>query len=229
MGKYNLIPLCLYQNYNSGSYVSQSCNSVPETEFEKKFYVLEENDEITPPGMSLFCFRNTPNVDYSTTDVHTVYDPFNQQKGCLRFYAWVSPVPYSTPLYIWKRGNDVHISFDSKEPKGYEPELFSPIYVLLDPRDDGVRVPGFSNNKFKIIDNKSVFAFSRYQGRCLPNPDGVPLDECMGDGKDLGEEPTLLNYLEDKYTANNSWKEYLLIAISFLFIVMAVLYTVKRK
>lgn len=219
----NIRPICLYQNYNSySSYVGYPikkdgkfvCAPKSGTRFIVMFYTVDERMSTAPPGMTMLCFRDTPEIEYSTIDIDTVYDPFHHTKNCLRFFAWVSPVPYSTPLFIWKRGKTIHINLTGKQPPGFEPEVFSPIYVLIDPRAKVPRVPGFNGvpNKFIIKNNLPQFRFSGYQGRCIPDPNGMTIGKCMVlygknilSPKNFGQEPTLLKFLDRMY--NNDLDE----------------------
>lgn len=225
-----IVPLCLYSSPLS-SYISfpakvregdktvlrcdpafqPSYNS--DKEFITTFYVINPDIHPIPSGMDLLCIQNASN---SSTDIKQLYDPFNTEEKCIRFLAWLEPTPFTTPLYVYKSKNNMRLSFDSKPPTpDYKPALVPSIYVLIDPRmKDVYRVP--APRKPEVIGDKTsfaispegipVFTFSGYQERCIPDPNGRDLKECIViTDKDvlrldrIGYDKGLLNYLQERY------------------------------
>ena len=122
------------------------------------------------------------------------------EAACVNFIAWIEPTPYTTPLYVYKNRNGVFVSFErlggvaggrgdswrvqgasgsSSAPVGVGHAEISPIYVLTDkPMPETIFPNGDQSKWFKRVDGVPQFRFSSYQGRCVPDPEGVPLDEC---------------------------------------------------
>lgn len=248
----DIVPLCLYNNDQTrSSYIGYPtkkrvknetkliCEPKPDSRYMTTFYAINPDITTRPPGMDLIHAVNTPN---STIKLDTVYDPFHHQKNVVRFHAWVEPVPHATPLYVWKNGVNIYMSFSPNNPgKGFQQEYFSPIYVLIDPRIKNVqRIAGFSgkNELFGIENGYPQFRFSGYQGRCIPDPNGVSIGECMVlYGKnilvpdEIGKEPTLLNFLDHKYNEKKQVEPFSNIGMTgglvmILILVIAVTYVV---
>lgn len=205
----NIVPLCLYENQGvSCSYISLpsiqnnklTCDNIFDCKLITQFYVINPDIAFQPTGMVLFCVKNNNNT---TTDIKIIYDPFNRDEKCLRFYAWIQPTPYTTPLYIYKK-NDTQIKITFEREYNLTELPFSPIYVLIDPRINTKRING--NKSFKIENNIPKFLFSGYQSRCVPDPDGMSIGDCivLYNQKILSpkynkETQTLLSYLNDRY------------------------------
>lgn len=234
----SVVPVCLYKKQSSeecyitlpykklnkkGNTVTE-CLEIPGMDLILQFYGINPDIRPIPPGTVLLCAKNVPNENV-TIDVVQIYNPFDYIDNCVRFTAWFDPVPYTIPLYISKNGNSLSISLENKNIKNYENLYFSPIYVLVDPRLQLNRTRGHKAtiNDFKIVDDQPQFLFSGYQGGCLPDPDGIPLGQCMVSfvknvlGKSF--EPTLITYLnqtENKIKIENIY----IVSVLILFIVV---------
>jgi len=211
----DFVPLCLYFNRKlNSSFIGLpnkvrknnqtvfECSQNPELEFVTQFYVLNPDFATRPSGMNLLCAKN---ANLTTTSVEVIYDPFNYEKGCIRFIAWIRAIPSGTPLYIWENENSTYITFDSKIPdKKYKQAYFSPIYVLMDPRVKATRLSAIENGEFEIKDDIPQFKFTGYQGRCIPDKDGMSIGECVVlYGKNIlsksNNDPVLLDYIANEY------------------------------
>lgn len=235
----SVIPMCLHTNIETKSsyiglpskarYQNQTifvCEKNPDTEIQTIFYVLNPDIRPIPPGTVLFCAKDSLSSDFSTISLEQIYDPFDIDQNCVRFIAWLSPVPYSTPLYIVKNGDSIFASFEKQNNQVY----FSPIYVLLDPRLQGYeRMKGHSKEKknFEIVNGIPNFLFSNYQGKCVPDPSGIPFEKCLV--KSILEnkvQPTMLNHLKKLYGQN--W-DLLFILIVFVILVIGLILIFKMK
>ena len=162
------------QLYGGRSPERYTCNTVPGLDFIGKIYVINPDVRPIPPGSILLCVKNGKNT---TLSVKPMYDPFDITGNCTRFIAWVEPVPNSTKLYLYKNGGGILPSFSRRE---HLEELLT-LYVLTGPEIKGERVPGFLGiqENFPVVNGVPQFRFTGYQGRCLPDPNGIPLDECI--------------------------------------------------
>lgn len=225
----SIIPVCLYKHYYSNDcYVSVGtgpvCQKIPELQYIATFYCINPYITPIPPGTVLLCAENIPQENV-TTNISQIYNSL-EKSNCTRFTAWFDPVPYTAPLYISQRGNSIYMSFDSKIPNDYTNLYFSPIYVLVDPRMKIEKTKGHqvTKNTFKIVNNEPRFLFSSYQGGCLPDPDGIPLENCVNKyvknipGKSF--EPTLISYLNQKYKQDG---ERLLFSVLILISIIALI------
>lgn len=227
----SIIPVYLYKHYNSDNcLVTISEQSDSSLKLIAKFYCIDPTINPIPPGTALMCAENVPE-DQVTINIFQIYNSYDHSLNCTRFTAWFDAVPYTSPLYISKRGNNIYMSFDSSIPKDYENVYFSPIYVLVDPRMNVKKTQGYrsTQNSFKIINNEPQFLFSSYQGGCLPDPDGISLETCINKyvknvpGKSF--EPTLINYLNQKYGKEN----FVLFFLIFIFLIFVFIFLVFRK
>uniref|UniRef100_A0A6C0EL88 Uncharacterized protein n=1 Tax=viral metagenome TaxID=1070528 RepID=A0A6C0EL88_9ZZZZ len=258
----DIVPLCLYLNdQTKSSYIGFpakkhtkdgikfSCQPIPDARLVAQFYVVNPDITTRPPGMDLFCARDSPDSQLATVDLSIVYDPFHYQKDCIRFYAWVEPVPHATPLHVWKSGSLMYFSFGKEDPgKGFTEVDFSPIYVLIDPRiKDADRIKGFKGREgkegqgaFEIKNNYPQFKFSGYQGRCIPDPNGMSVGDCtVLYGKNIlfpqyrNQEPTLRNYIDQLYNKrgedNFLFRHELIIGLVILFILLIGVLAIIRK
>jgi hypothetical protein len=236
-----IVPYCLYRKGQFDSYISLpvksrendktvlKCPPLPDMQPITIFYAINPDIRPIPPGMALLCLKNIPEENV-TIDVSPIYDIFNIDQKCYRMMVWLDPVPYTTSIYLSKKNNSMHISLSKDIPAGYEPLYFSPMYVLIDPRQEAIRTKGHKGQNykdFKIVDNQPNFLFSGYQGKCIPDPNGISLGECIVKYvKDIfdpnNKEPTLINYLNSKYGNKLDTKTILLFCIlilcSFLFL-----------
>lgn len=228
-----IVPICLrfddslQSNYISLPVLSRNDEEELSCPFDSvaTVYAIHPDFRPIPPGAALFCAQKEPIVN-----IKTVYDPFDYQKGCSRFIAWIEPVPHTTPLYIYKKGNNIRMSFKDEFPKGYHYDMT--LFVLTDPRDDLPTVPGFTNDKFAIVNGQPQFMFEGYQGRCLPDPNGIPLSQCivLHTEKILSPvsnvEPSLLDHLRQvakQKTANSNISPTLSSLIFLIFLISVLL------
>lgn len=246
----DVIPLCLYLNDQSNnSYIGYPakihtkkgtkllCEPKPNSKFVAMFYAINPDISTRPPGMDLICMKESPTSESSTIDIENVYDPFHREKDCVRFYTWIEPTPNTTPLYLWKSGQKIYASFSDKDPKkGFKPVVFSPIHVLVDPRIKGVKRLGNANKNFEIVDDKPRFTFSGYQGRCIPDPNGGTIGDCVVlHGKNillpnyLHREPTLLNYIDRKYNRREKYTPSLFIGLLIVLVFIVSVFFVLTK
>lgn len=219
-----IVPLCLYQNHATlTSYIGYPskvrrgdrdvlvCTERPDTEMVAQFYVVNPDFRPIPPGMDLICAEDSADAQHATIAVEQIYDPFNLSKHCVRFLAWMEPIPRTTPLYIFQSGQKIHVSF-SNQPPGpeFKQTFMSPIYVLVHPDVNAPRVPTATNgqsDRFIVQeDGQPLFLFSGYQGRCIPDPNGTSLGRCtVLYTKDIlnsnvsDDQPTLLEYIDQTY------------------------------
>lgn len=208
MANNEIVPMCLYTGtettYTSlpqktgGKKYGFSCPNIPGQTHTGTFYTIHPDFRPIPAGTILLGMKN---IYQKTTGVNHIYDPFNYEEKYTRFIAWIQPVPHSTPLYIYKRGDDIVASFDHETPKGYSHELT--VYVLTDPRDGHSTVEGFTDKTFHIVNDQPVFTFTNFRGRCLPHPEGnLSMQKCTVTAtKNLlniqQEQPSLLTYLSE--------------------------------
>lgn len=207
----DIVPLCLYNGYiglpnkvYENGKVVYKCDKDLDVDFISQFYVVNPDFRPIPTGMALFCIKNSHN---STISIRPIYDPFDISEQCLRFITWTEPVPYTTPLFIYTYGDNTIISITDTPPSP-EYERVEPIYVLFHPNVKNIiRISSFNKNFFNTDDfGEPAFRFSGYQGRCIPDPNGLTLGECVVlHNKNIispeleHKESTLLNYLEYKY------------------------------
>ena len=225
----SIVPMCLYSSSTSsfigyptkvrlnGKTVVQ-CESAgapssnSNMKFITQFYVINPDIHPIPTSVDLICVENAFNA---STNIKQLYDPFNIDEHCIRILAWMEPTPYTSPLYFMKNGNTMYISFDNTPPnENYKPAEIPVLYVLTDPRQDFFKISGprrpeitGPNKTFKItVNNVPYFTFSGYQGRCVPDPNGRYLGECMAlvdknilSLNKIGQENGILDYLENRY------------------------------
>jgi len=165
---------------------------------DDQFFAINPMYRFIPYGTSLICVAQNEAWPYNTTDVSRVYDMFHPSPTCSYFITWTLPVPYTTPLYIFKKGNNTMPSFDKKPPDpGWEEILISPLFVLLkEPRKTTI-LP--EKKWFKMKDGFPQFRFKNYFGRCIPDPDGTILEDCTVEHNEKNILPTsLLQYLKEE-------------------------------
>lgn len=182
----DVIVLKLYTNtLNKSSYLSSKPLDSPEFDIVQDVHVINPVVRPIPVGMTLLCAKNVPSLSDGNS-IEIVYDPFNVSTTCTRFLAWLSPVPYTAPLYILNNGVNTYMTFDSQDrPEGYVDSRPSKIYVLK-PADK--------------------YRFRSYQGRCVPEPNGKLLSECVID-----------NVLSKMYRSDRIWMlQYGLISLVIL-------------
>lgn len=114
------------------------------------FYAIVPNMVPIPTNMSVVCVEidnenNIKNVKY-------VKDPnVNTLKDCISFITYTKPVPFTSPLYFYKREDKIYPTFE-KEDINYLLRIF----VMLKPYD-----------------------FICYQNRCIPtDKNGMNIMDC---------------------------------------------------
>jgi hypothetical protein len=169
------------------------------------FYTVSASVRPIPPGLVLFCIETD---DYSILNIDEIYDPFNQRTNttsvCITLLTWLQTVPYTTPLYVNRLDNGrICIDFNPNLPG--KPLFISPLHVLIWPQ--GQIVPRFA----RLTPEVPIFKFSGYQGRCLPDPDGIDIYDCMmlytKDILDVypdNDKTTLREYLQARYQKKDS-------------------------
>ena len=188
-----IIPVCIYhreggtQGYIGTPGVKKGqekliCTS-PATAYEGwhiagNFYGINPMFVPLPSYMRLICAlqSGTGERNYNTEKVYTTYDPFNDQANCVYFLTWTLPVPYSTPLYMYNSGNGILPSF--KKRPDLEKTGLTTLFVLTDEPMERTIFPGKKNWFKKKKDGTPDFLFKSYMGRCIPDPDGIPLVKC---------------------------------------------------
>lgn len=193
-----IVKLCIYENTEIHSdYIGYSakfrehnrdvykCVDKPFANFKDYFYAVDPYFSTIPPGMVIFYARDTEVGSYRTVKFDQLYDPFELQQNDVRFMAWAQPTPSTTPLYVYQRGDNFRFSFEKQdytseeEGKSYVELPYSPIYVLTEPSQKKRILPSIGSKNFEIKEGVPQFKFSGYQGRCLPDPDGVDIGECV--------------------------------------------------
>jgi hypothetical protein len=169
------------------------------------FYGINPMYVPIPSYMRLICAlqSRTAEKDYNTESVHTTYDPFHDQPNCVYFLSWTQPVPYSTPLHLYRSENGILPSFEKRD------DLLSTglttLYVLT---DEPMKTTIYADKKGwfkKWKDGTPDFRFKGYMGRCIPDPHGVSLEQCtLGHALDLTRPWSLLNYFQKMSKENKA-------------------------
>lgn len=237
----SIVPLCLYSadnnhrnyiNYPSpvreGNTTKFVCQEHPGMDLVTTFYVVNPDFRPIPQDMQMFCITST---DIHTLNVQTVYDIFNKDlPNCIRFIAWTKPVPYTTRLSFARREDgEIYVNILGTA-EIIENELIS-IYVLLDHRNGFPRV-GNDLGKFPIINNVPQFLFSRQDVRCLPDPKGVPLENCEVEyvlNTEKNIRPSLLRYLESRYGDKNRISSGMYIILTLIFLGLITYIIIKES
>lgn len=80
------------------------------------FYAINPALKPIPNGMSLFCAKRAQEFPWNTTEVKSVYDPFNIDNQCVYFIAYTMPVPFTTPLFLYRQEDSSFPSLDPTPP-----------------------------------------------------------------------------------------------------------------
>jgi hypothetical protein len=197
-----VVPMCLYTNPDTHDTYIKFPSKIRDKDkttlkcieedglLTSEFYSINPDFRPIPPGMELFCIK--------PHSFDQEYDLFNIDNNCVRLLAWNNPTPYTVPLYIsTDKNNSIYMSFSENKPdETYKFITISPIHVL-----------------------KEKINFSLYQGRCIPDPNGKKLGECIVDFMlTENKQPTTLNYLKDNYS-NFSYLWFLIPILFVIFIV----------
>ena len=155
--------------------INTSIDTYQGWKYTGRFYGINAMFRPIPSYMSLMCAKKVQAFPYNSVDVQQAYDPFHIEPDCVNFIVWMEPNPYTTPLFIYKTEQGVYSTFENLNHKLTRLQL-SPIYVLTEtPTPLSIRP---DKRWFKIVDGIPQFKFKNYQGRCIPDPDGVDLLEC---------------------------------------------------
>jgi hypothetical protein len=224
----NVVEFCIYKRDDKSSYIDR-CN-VPfstNTTLVSQFYAIDPNVRPIPPGLQLLCFKSNTNPTKEENIVQSIYDPFDidENKNCTKLITWMEPAPYTTPLYIGQYGSNGYIGFETVTAP-FKELYFSPIYVLTDPRLGKKQIDAHTD--FSISKDYPVFNFIEYQGRCVPNPNGTTLSQCI---KKIKTQPTLLDMLRvnEKTLQHNFWIYTLVILVIIILVVLLVKSKMKNS
>lgn len=162
---------------------------------EDRVYVINPMFRPIPPGANLFSALYTKE---GTTSLLQTYDPFDIPKNSVQFIAWVEPVPHTTPLYVFQNNEYIYCTFDQQSVIDTEMKQipFSPIYVFT------MEAPAV--NSIDKTFNGNEYKFSPYKGRCIPDPSGTSMAQCIEQHIKGKGRYTLLSYLESKYNTKTA-------------------------
>ena len=136
------------------------------------FYAFSPMIRPIPTGLKLINALSMGKYPYSTKHVKHAYDPFDIQPKSISFMTWTQPVPGTVPLYLHiSPFGDSYPSFDKKPPSegNWTMNIMSPLYVL-------------NSNSLNWKTDKNgepIFLFKGIDNRCLPNENGVSIEECF--------------------------------------------------
>lgn len=145
------------------------------------FFVVSPMVRPIPRGLKLINANKAGKYPYNTESVKYSYDAFNVEPNSVSFLTWTKPVQGTVPLYIHiTPSGGVYPSFDKTPPRteGWTKDIISPIYVLVDPNN----YVGESSNLFQYERDKNdiiQFKFKQNQGRCVPDPTGISINQCF--------------------------------------------------
>lgn len=159
------------------------------------FYVIDPEIKPLPYGAELFCVESDENG--FVLDVSEMYDPFNRDRKCLKFLGWNDPAPFTVAVFLYLRMGGVFVSM---EPMVGEKELvFSPIHLCT-----------------------KDLLFSNYNGRCLPNPNGYSIEECLKKSV-TKKQPLFLSNIPQNFSI-----EEVVVIILLIFPLLALLWKITR-
>jgi hypothetical protein len=156
------------------------------------FYAFSPMIRPIPNGLKLINASKHGVAPYNTKTIKYTYDPFNIQQGDVSFITWNQPVPGTVPLYLHITPlGDSYPSFDKNPPgddkTGWTEREVSPLYVLVNPNTHPSKVDANAQPfpKWKIDKHgKPIFRFRGTDGRCIPDVNGVSIEECFLDTDD---------------------------------------------
>lgn len=231
-----IVPFCIYHNKSQdGSHKGFIGYSAPNEHknfvcnppepafgswnFYRSFYALSPMVRPIPTGLKLIHASQLTTYPYNTINIEYGYDPFDFDKDAVSFLTWTQSVQGTTPLYIYNNSEGYpFFTFDKKPPSevGWTEHKLSPLFVLT---NDDSKYPV---NSFGIPEYK----FSGNHGRCLPDPDGVPIEDCflltdediLYSEKQFGPR-TLLEIIKSEKEENNFFNKINLFAIVITFLI----------
>jgi hypothetical protein len=210
----DIIPFHIFHREHEDKYLSYVQNSVkknnsdtltyvdiPKTVFYKSFYAINPMFRPIPPKTNIVCFKQNNTFPFNVVDVFILYDPYDIEgaKDSVCCITWLTPVPNTIPLYLYKNYIGIYCSFEKNEKYGIELDL-SPIYVM----------------------EKEIKHFKYDMGRCLPSLDtSYPtLNQCeLKNDLSLQKEITIFDIIKPKkHFLNNLSINIVIITFLILFI-----------
>ena len=150
------------------------------------FYALNPMIRPIPSGLKLINSIKSGGFPYDTKYVKYAYDPFNIRTEAVSFLTWTQAVSDTVPLYIHiSPDGDVFPSFDKNPPSNqpnWTQDKISPIFVLVDPSQHFTNLDSALNpisHYNKGSDGIPQFKFLPSDGRCIPDPNGVSIEQCF--------------------------------------------------
>lgn len=181
-----IIPFCIYNRNSKSLIVNRLSSTIPcfqpcdGSYFYDKFYAINPLYIPIPFGTQLLCAKKGISSvgTLETVSIDIVYDPFDtDEKNCVFFITWMTPVPYTTPLFVYSSNNGVLLSFEEQPIT-----LLKTLYVLTNhPRKTTIKSYTKDSNEWFKINKKTntpLFRFKNYMGRCIPEPSGIELEKC---------------------------------------------------
>lgn len=208
----DLIPMYLYTNTKTfGNYLSDENIETDDVELITKFYVINPKIRPIPPGTTLLCAKNTE-VVFSTESIDNLYDPHNDSIDCNKFIAWLTPVPFTTPVYVYEKGMDILVTLDDSPPGNeYVESNISPIYVIRYDHENILDDIGF--------EMKGSYCYPIY----YKDDKRVSLTDCLENSPTY--EPSLIErirseQIDDDVRGNMEWSE-IIMELTTSFIIIA--------
>jgi hypothetical protein len=190
----DIIPFHIFHREHENKYLSYVQNSViknnssltfvniPKTVFYKSFYAINPMFRPIPPKTNIVCFKQNETFPFNVVDVFILYDPYDIEgaKDSVCCITWLTPVPNTVPLYLYKNYIGIYCSFENNEKYGTELDI-SPIYVM----------------------EKDIKHFKYDMGRCIPslNTTYPTLNQCeLRNDLSLQKEITIFDIIKPKKT-----------------------------
>jgi hypothetical protein len=152
------------------------------------FYAITPLFRPIPSGLKLINAVQQKYHPYGTSDIKYEYDIFDKNNtNSINFLTWLQPVRNSVPLYIYNTPGGTSFPSFKKNPSYYNKSLgwseneISPIFVLVD-KDAYLSNPDSTPQSFQNFKTKNGtlnFKFSNFNGRCVPDPNGNSISECL--------------------------------------------------
>ena len=151
------------------------------------FYTIDKDLRPIPYNSTLVFFLN--NADGTLKSITIAYDPYDKVQDAQYMLVWLQPVPYSTPLNIYKTATGIYLSFQNENLPPAVPET---MYVLTSPDQHLPSI--YAANTFKVINGDPKFTFSRDFGRCIPDVNSsMNLAECLRNFRISDKDITLID------------------------------------
>lgn len=177
------IPVFIYESNNQEKLTRISTQEIesPEWTYVDQFFALKKEYRPIPVYMYIIGIKNSKTFPNQTESVDIIYDPFSKDYDD-GFITWATPVPYTTPLYLYHNSKGMYITFEDQHfNKEFKSNFISPIYVLT--KEKREKTIGDSKKWFRLsLDNFPIFKFKEENGRCFPTPFGKhTLEGCNTD------------------------------------------------